>query len=185
MTGYPEATFSNEAVKSLKSGPAAQNRHNPSQPDKRRAASSFVNLRQFRTTRRTPGTVVPGLGRAPCHFAEAIIRKILSLPFFDSLQNEAGDEFGPVTIGVIGRRSAAAWIPHPVLAEICRRDKRVDFTDDDGVLFQLGACCETESKERALGRRVNAVMRNSHERSAGASAGDITFDVSVFLADLR
>jgi hypothetical protein len=42
------------------------------------------------------------LGRAPGHFAEPIIREILSLPLFDGLQNEAGDEFGLVAIGVIG-----------------------------------------------------------------------------------
>src|SRR5215831_21376440 len=76
----------------------------------------------------------------PRHFAEAIVREILSLPFFDGLQNETSDEFGRVTLAVIGRRSAASRIPHPVLAEICRSDKRVDLTDDDAVLFQLGAC---------------------------------------------
>jgi hypothetical protein len=58
------------------------------------------------------------LGRDPGHLAEAIIREILSLPFFDRLQNEAGDEFGLVAIGVIGRRSAAGRISHPVLAKI-------------------------------------------------------------------
>jgi hypothetical protein len=40
----------------------------------------------------------------------------------------------------------------------------IDFADDDAVLFQLGARRETESKKRALRRRVNAVLRNSHER---------------------
>ena len=55
------------------------------------------------------------LDRAPRHFAEAIIREILSLPFFDGLQNETSDEFGRVTLAVIGRRSAAGRIPHPVL----------------------------------------------------------------------
>src|SRR5712692_7217767 len=105
------------------------------------------------------------LGRDPGHFAKTIIREILSLPFFDSLQNEAGDEFGLVAFGVIGRRSAAGRIPHPVLAEVRRRDKRVDFTDDDAVLFQLGACREAKSEERALRRRVNAVLGDSHVRS--------------------
>src|SRR6202041_1201594 len=52
-----------------------------------------------------------------------------------------------------------------VFAKICRCDKRVDFTHDNAVLFQLSASCETESKERALRRRVNAVLRNGHERS--------------------
>jgi len=42
------------------------------------------------------------LGSAPGHFAKTIIREILGLPFFDRLQNEAGDEFGLVAIGVIG-----------------------------------------------------------------------------------
>ena len=42
------------------------------------------------------------LGCAPSHFAETIIREILSLTFFDRLQNEAGDEFGLVAIAVIG-----------------------------------------------------------------------------------
>src|SRR3984893_15993226 len=46
------------------------------------------------------------LGREPCQFAKTIIREILSLPFFDRLQNEAGDEFGLVAIAVIGRGSA-------------------------------------------------------------------------------
>ena len=42
------------------------------------------------------------LGRGPAHFAEPIIREVLGLPFFDGLQNETGDEFGLVAIGVIG-----------------------------------------------------------------------------------
>jgi hypothetical protein len=42
------------------------------------------------------------LGPDPGHFAKTIIREILSVPFFDRLQNEAGDEFGHVAIGVIG-----------------------------------------------------------------------------------
>jgi hypothetical protein len=79
-----------------------------------------------------------------------IIREILSLPFFDRLQNEAGHEFGLIALGVIGRRSAAGRIPHPILARVRRRDKRVDFTDDDVVLFQLGARREAEAKKRAL-----------------------------------
>jgi hypothetical protein len=64
------------------------------------------------------------------------------------LQNEAGDEFGLVAIGVIGRRSAAGRMSRPVLAKISRRDERVDFTDNDAVLFQLGACSEAEPKKR-------------------------------------
>lgn len=63
-----------------------------------------------------------GLGRAPGHFAKTITREILRLAFFDSLQNEAGDEFGLVTLGVMRRGSAACWIAHPVLAEVRRRD---------------------------------------------------------------
>src|ERR1700693_6146854 len=76
------------------------------------------------------------LGRGPGHFAKTIIREILSLPFFDRLQNEAGDEFVLGAIAVIGRGSSAGRIPHPVRAEVRRRYKRVDFTDDDAVLFQ-------------------------------------------------
>ena len=95
-----------------------------------------------------PGSCI--LGCAAGHFLEAIIREILSLPFFDGSQNKAGDEFRLVTIGVTGCRPAAGWIPHPFLAEVCGSDERVDFTDDDAVLFQLGACCEAESKQRTL-----------------------------------
>ena len=62
------------------------------------------------------------LGRDPSHFAKTIIREVLGLPFFDGLQNETGNKFGLVAIGVIGRRSAAGRIPHPVLAEVRRRD---------------------------------------------------------------
>jgi len=36
------------------------------------------------------------------HFAKPVIREILSLPFFDRLQNQAGHEFGLVAGGVIG-----------------------------------------------------------------------------------
>src|SRR6266513_2518534 len=108
----------------------------------------------------------------PSHFAEAIIREILSLPFFDSLQNETGHEFRLVAIGVIGGRSAIGRAPHPVLAEVCRGDKRVDFTNDDAVLFQLGACRETEAKKRTFRRRVNAVLGNSHERSSRIDVHD-------------
>ena len=72
------------------------------------------------------------LAGVPGHFAKPIIREILSLPFFDSLQNETGDELGLVALGVIGGRSATGRVSHPVLAEVCRRDKRVDFADDDG-----------------------------------------------------
>jgi hypothetical protein len=42
------------------------------------------------------------LSRDPSHFAKTIIREILSLTLFDGLQNEAGDEFWLVAIGVIG-----------------------------------------------------------------------------------
>src|SRR6266852_4453513 len=62
------------------------------------------------------------LGRDPGHFAEPIIREILSLPFFNRLQNEAGNEFGLVAIGVIGCWSAVGRIPHPVRAKVRRRD---------------------------------------------------------------
>ena len=90
------------------------------------------------------------LGGDPGHFTEAIIREILSLPFLDGSQNKTGHEFGLVTIGVTGRRSADGWLSHPVLAEVRRGDKRIDFTDDDAVLFQFSACRETEAKKRAL-----------------------------------
>src|SRR5260370_9311611 len=86
----------------------------------------------------------------PGIFAKTIMREILRLPFLDSLQNETGDEFGLVAFGVIGRRSAAGRIPHPVAAEVCCRDERVDFTHHDAVLFQLRACREAESKQRTL-----------------------------------
>jgi hypothetical protein len=42
------------------------------------------------------------LGRNPSHLAKTVIREILSLPVFDGLQNETGDELGPVAIGVLG-----------------------------------------------------------------------------------
>ena len=105
------------------------------------------------------------LGPDPGHFAKTIIREILRLPFFDRLQNEAGDEFGLVAVGVIRRRSATGRISHPVLAKISRRDERVNFTDDDAVSFQLCARRQAQSKERTLRRRVNTVLRDSHERS--------------------
>src|ERR1700758_1219996 len=106
------------------------------------------------------------LGCAGGHFAEVIIREILRLAFFDSLQNEAGDEFGLVTVGVMRRGSATCWIAHPVVAEVRRRNEWVDFADKDGVLFQLGACGKTKAKKRTLRRRVNTVLRNSHESSS-------------------
>ena len=84
------------------------------------------------------------------------------LPFFDGLHNEIRDEFRLVAIGIIGGRPAAGWILHPVLAEFCRPNERVDFTDDDAVLFQLGACREAESKQGTLRSRVHAVLRDSH-----------------------
>jgi hypothetical protein len=96
-----------------------------------------------------------GLGRDPGDFAKTIIREILGLAFFESLQNEAGDEFGLVTLGVMSRGSATCWIAHPVFAEVRRRDEWVDFADDDAVLFQLGACGKTKPKKRTLRRRVN------------------------------
>lgn len=89
----------------------------------------------------------------PGHFAEAIIREVLSLPFFDGLQNEIRDEFRLVAIGIISDRPAAGWILHPVLAEFCRCNKRVDFTDDDAVLFQLGAYRCSSIRVIALQRR--------------------------------
>src|ERR1700733_1978271 len=104
------------------------------------------------------------LGADPGHFAEPVIGEVLGLPFFDRLQNEIGDEFGLVAIGVIGRRSPAGRTSHPVVAKVRRRDERIDFTDDYAVLFQLGASREAESKKRTLRRRVHAVLRNSHER---------------------
>src|SRR5258708_13993741 len=112
------------------------------------------------------------LGRDPGHFAKTINSEMLSLPFFDSLQNEAGDEFGLVALGVIGRRSAAGRIPHPVVDEVCCRDERVDFTHHDAVLFQLRACREAESKQRTLRSRVHAVSRNSHEGSSRIDVHD-------------
>jgi hypothetical protein len=42
-----------------------------------------------------------GLGRNTGHFAKTIIREILRLAFFDGLQNEAGDEFGLVTLRIL------------------------------------------------------------------------------------
>src|SRR6476659_3687222 len=65
------------------------------------------------------------LGCAPGHFPAAIIREILGLPFFDGLENKAGDEFRLVTIGVTGRRPATGRIPHPVFAEVCGSDERI------------------------------------------------------------
>ena len=43
----------------------------------------------------------PSLSRAPGHCAKSIIGEILSLPFLNSLQNEASDELGLVTLGVL------------------------------------------------------------------------------------
>src|SRR6266446_1822477 len=99
-------------------------------------AISFLHSNAQASRWRSRACAAHLLGRDPGHLAEAIIREILSLPFFDRLQNEAGDEFGLVAIGVIRRRSAAGRLSHPVLAKISRRDERVDFTDDDAVLFQ-------------------------------------------------
>src|ERR1700739_924001 len=76
-----------------------------------------------------------GLGRGAGHFAKTIICEILGLAFFDSLQNQAGDEFGLVPFGVMSRGSATCRIAHPVFAEVRRRDEWVDFADDDAVLF--------------------------------------------------
>src|SRR5580704_8541164 len=107
-----------------------------------------------------------GLDRDPSHFAKTIIREILGLTFFNCLQNEAGDEFGLVTLGVMSRGSTTCWIAHSVLAKVRRRNEWVDFADDDVVLFQLGACGETKTKKRTLRRRVNTVLRNGHESSS-------------------
>src|SRR5579871_6384642 len=93
------------------------------------------------TIPRTSGLYFLG---GPGHFTEPIIREVLGLPFFDRLQNKARDEFGLVALGVVGCRSAAGRISHPVLAEVRRRDKWVDLTDDDAVLFQLGTPREAE-----------------------------------------
>src|SRR5580704_10320016 len=113
-----------------------------------------------------------GLDRYAGHFAKTIIREILDLAFFNCLQNEAGDEFGLVTLGVMSRGSATCWIAHPVLAKVRRRDEWVDFADDDTVLFQLGACRKTKAKKRTLRRRVNTVLRNSHESSSRIDVHD-------------
>jgi hypothetical protein len=43
----------------------------------------------------------PNLSRAPGHCAKTIIGEILSQPFLNSLQNEASDELGLVTLGVL------------------------------------------------------------------------------------
>ena len=112
------------------------------------------------------------LSRDPGHFAEPIIREVLRLTFFDRLQHKTGHELRLIALGVIGRRSAADRISHPVLSEVRRRDERVDLTDDDVVLFELGARREAEAEKRALGRRINAVLGNSHERSPGIDVHD-------------
>src|SRR5580704_14172597 len=106
----------------------------------------------------------PASGSGPGHITKPIVREILRLTFFDGLQHKARYEFRLVALGVIGCRSAAGRISHPVLAEVRRRDKRVDLADDDVVLFELGARREAEAKQCALRRRVNAVLRNGHER---------------------
>jgi hypothetical protein len=77
---------------------------------------------------------VPHLLGGPGHFAEPIIREILGLPFFDRLQNKVRHELRLVALGIIGCRSAAGRISHPVLAEVRRRDEGIDFADDDAVL---------------------------------------------------
>ena len=55
------------------------------------------------TGRRPQGASLgdPSLSRAPGHCAKSIIGEILSLPFLNSLQNEASDELGLVTLGVL------------------------------------------------------------------------------------
>src|SRR5258708_9658706 len=68
------------------------------------------------------------LGRDPGHFAKTIIREILRLPFLDCLHNETRDEFGLVAFGIIGRRSAATGIPHPVVPAVCCSHQPRDFT---------------------------------------------------------
>src|SRR5258708_16646560 len=86
------------------------------------------------------------------HFSKPIIREILSLALFNRLQNETCHEFRGIALGIIGRRSASGWTPHPVFAKVRRRDERINFADDDVVLFQFGARRETESKKRSLRR---------------------------------
>ena len=108
----------------------------------------------------------------PRHFAEPIIREVLRLTFFDRLQHKARHELRLIALGVIGCRSTAGRISNPVGAEVRRRDKRVNLTDDDAVLFQLGARREAEAKKRALRRRINAVLRNGHERSSRIDVHD-------------
>src|SRR5580704_17086633 len=66
----------------------------------------------------------------------------------------------------MSRGSATCRIAHPVFAEVRRRDEWVDFADDDAVLFQLGACGKTKAKKRTLRRRVNTILRKSHESSS-------------------
>jgi hypothetical protein len=105
-------------------------------------------------------------------FAEPIIREVLRLTFFDRLKHKAGHKLRLVALGVVGRRSAAGRISHPVLAEVCRRDERVDLADDDVILFELSTRREAEAEKRALGRGVNAVLRNSHERCPGIDVHD-------------
>src|SRR5690348_17843531 len=101
------------------------------------------------------------------HFAEVVVGEVLGLAFFDSLQNQAGDEFRLVAIGVTGCGSATGRISHPVLAEIRRRDKWVDFADHNAILLQLGARRETESEKCALRRRIDTILRDGHESCAG------------------
>ena len=90
------------------------------------------------------------LGRDSRHFAKTIIREILSLPFFDRLQNQAGDEFRLVAISVIGCWSSAGRISHPVRAKVRGRNEWVDLTYNNAVFFQLGARRQTDTKKRAL-----------------------------------
>ena len=48
------------------------------------------------------------LGRGTRHLAKTIIREILGLPFLEGLQHEAGNQFGLVAVGIIGRWSASS-----------------------------------------------------------------------------
>src|SRR5690348_18409770 len=81
------------------------------------------------------------------HFAEVVVGEVLGLAFFDSFQNQAGDEFRLVAIGVTGCGSASGRISHAVLAEIRRRDKWVGFADNNAILLQLGGTGEAGTEK--------------------------------------
>lgn len=117
------------------------------------------------------------LGCAPGHFPEAIIREVLSLPFFDGFENETGDEFRLVTISVTGRRPAIGRIPHSVFAEVCGSDERIAFTDDDAILFQpsSGSKVPPSSEQSIRKQRVNSIQT--------ARRKELCVDSSVNLAE--